>query len=931
MTGRRINIFVCIFTSLIAMAGNQAYGAVVRAEISRLADTAHLEFKGAENWNYDLKQTGKNEIQLSVYPVDDASLAGIQSFRDALIQNIEVDRNGPDGTYLFKFKLTSEDVESFHYLTDDPSRLIIDFYKKSEEVAEKKSVAATSPKAAKKSQVASKKAAADALVSKNGYKAVPKVNRGPAGDEFLEVPKKPDEPDPKLKFGIFDGGDDNYDRFRIKDYEIREEAIIASKYNVYLPFPMLKMNASELDRILERRPEYVINPKSSKENKEARLLLTLFNRNRHAVYLKTYEYFVKKYPESQYLEILKNLTASVHLERWRKSGESADFERAQALYNELVQKFPESPLREHNYLILAFAQLERGDALSTLQTFEGFLKEYPKSQEVAQIRMGLAEAYLILRRFDEAKSVYEGIINEFPKTANAREARYRLGDVEFLRKNLSGAILAYASAIKDLPADTTVYPNAFFNMAEAKFWQKDYKESLEDYVKFVNLFPTNPNGGYALTRIGELLDILGADQTRVMGAFLESFFRFPKHPGALVARIRMVSRQMQGMKEKELKKGLDEIEKISSELHIEGMKEFTNLMVAEGLTGRGEYLEAIDRLITYFQKNPGSSNLNVIKSRVLRNISNQIKSLVDAGKFMGSLEYYSKYAGNWLKNTDRIDVPYFVGAAFENAGAYDESIRIYEQALKRRLAVVGTVEEKERKVQEHLPSVGSLHLRLAASAVAEREYLKAYGELKEIARNAELTPKEQIESVQLSATVFESRNDFDRARRALEQLAETWKGDPALVAPVHLRLAEAYLKLKDPAKAEGHANKALAADTKDSPVGPEVVKMALQVKGEALLNQGRSLAAVEAFQGLLERFESQFPLAQVRYQAGEILFNEGDLTGATKIWEKLKGHDGDLLWKIGQEKIEDARFRDDYEKYINRIPAMATRSGGKSK
>ncbi len=106
--------------------------------------------------------------------------------------------------------------------------------------------------------------------------------------------------------------------------------------------------------------------------------------------------------------------------------------------------------------------MERGDALSTLQTFQGYLSDYPKSSEVPQVRKALAEAYLILRKYDEAANEYNTIIKDFPKTEHAREAKYRMGDVYFAKKDFSGAIRAFETAIKDLPADEKVFPNANF-------------------------------------------------------------------------------------------------------------------------------------------------------------------------------------------------------------------------------------------------------------------------------------------------------------------------------------------------------------------------------------------------------------------------------------------------------------------------------------
>ncbi|MBX3023118.1 MAG: tetratricopeptide repeat protein [Bdellovibrionales bacterium] len=899
---------------------------LVQADISRLADTAHVEFKGLKNWHYDVQRDGSKKITVSVAPIDEASVARLQAFTDPLVSDVKVNKSGPDGSYQISFHLAGDDVESFDYLTDEPSRLIVDFYRKADEGKKDQIRAETAPAAqGGKSDAKPKAKVAASLKPKNkdGYENHP-VSRRPAGDEFLAVnaPAK-EESNVALHFGIFDAGDENYDRFRIKDYEVREEAIISSRHNVYLPFPWLKMKVGLLDKLMEQQPEYVIHPKDTKENKEARLLLALFQRKRFGVYMKTYDYFTKKYPESEYMEILKNTTATVHLLKWREEGKSEEYDKARAMYTELVQKFPSSPLREHNYLILGFMQMERGEALASLQTFEGFLKTYPKSTEIPQVRRALAESYMILRKYDEATAEYNAIVRDFPKTEHAQEARYRLGDVQFAKGDYTQAIRAYETAVKDLPAFEKVYPNATYNMAEARFWQKDFKKSLEGYVNFVNLFPTHEYGGYALTRIGELLGVLGADQRRVMGAFLESYFRFPNHPGAKVARIRMLSQQMRGMKEKEEKKALEEINGYSDKLDLPGIKEFTTLMVAEGLTNRGEYKDALANLIAYYQKNPTSANLDSFKSRILRNIANELKTRVEAGEFLQALQFYHDYSKTWLKNSDRIDVPFFVAGAYERAGAYSEAEAIYKDALTKRRRIVGTEEEKEKKVQEHLPSVSSLRLRMAATSMQDRNYMEAYQQLKDIGKGDDLTPPEVIERVRLSAMIAERRNEPEKAREALMELAKKWQGDPALLAPVNLQLAQTFMKLKDPKQAEYYAGRVLAAEGGENKVPEKTLADAYSVKAEALMGQKKNLAAVETYQKMLERFEDKMPLANVRYQAGQILFDAGDLKGASDMWKHLEGTPNDFLYKIGKEKLEDTKWRGDYDKYISRIPAMA--------
>lgn len=893
--------------------------------MSRVADTAHVEFKGLKSWRYDLQKQGSKTFTLTVPAFDPASLTRLKGFSDGLVESVDVNTSGPDGNYVITFTTSSAEIESFDYLTDEPSRLILDFYRKAPEEKKSATDLLHPVKIASKNAVSKNRKAAKKVTPTDGS-----FDRKPAGDEFLAVePVEVGEGGPGDHAGIFDGADDSYDRFRIKDYEIREEAIISSRYNIYLPFPMLKMKINQLDRLLSERPEFVIHPKDSRENKEARLLVTLFDRKRSAVFLKTYDYFLGKYPESEYIEIIKNLAAHIYLQRWRENRKISDFDQAKALYSELVQKFPGSPLREYNYMVLGYAQMELGDAISTLQTFQGFLNEYPKSGEIPRVHNSLAEAYMILAKYDEAASEYQSIARDYPKTDFARESAYRLGDVSFAKGDYNQAIKLYETAIKQYPEQEKTYPNAGYNMAEARFWQKEYKSALNDYVNFVNLYPRHEYGGYALTRIGELLGIMGADQRRVMGAFLESYFRFPNHPGAKIARLRMLSQQMRGMKAKELKKSLGEIQDIEKTLTLPGINEFTTLMVAEGLTHRGEYTNALGNLISYYQKNPLSANQQIFRSRILRNIANEMKDEVDKGKFMEALEFNSKYSGTWLRNVDRIDIPFLLGSAYENAGAYSEAEKIYQGALEHRARIVGTQEEKERKVQEHLPSIASLNLRIAATRAHDRNYIDAFHNLKQIGPGRDLSPQETVERVQLTAEIAEQRNEPVKARDALLELAKHWQGDPALVSPIHLHLAQIYMKMNDPKQAEIHAEKALAGENAETRPTDKVIADALSVKGDALFAQKKPMAAVESYQKLLERFEASMPLASIRYRVGQILFDRGDLKGAADVWARLQGSPQDFLWKIGREKLADSQWRDDYNKYTGRIPAMATRGGKK--
>ncbi|MGZ7226736.1 hypothetical protein ACXWO0_09745, partial [Streptococcus pyogenes] len=91
---------------------------------------------------------------------------------------------------------------------------------------------------------------------------------------------------------------------------------------------MLESPVSYWEKMKVTPAIYQITPKSSEENKQARLLLTLFEKQRYGVYLKTQQWFKDKYPQSEYNEVIDFMTADVHLAMWQEEGRLRDYDQA---------------------------------------------------------------------------------------------------------------------------------------------------------------------------------------------------------------------------------------------------------------------------------------------------------------------------------------------------------------------------------------------------------------------------------------------------------------------------------------------------------------------------------------------------------------------------------------------------------------------------
>jgi tetratricopeptide (TPR) repeat protein len=891
--------------------------ASVNAQVSNMGDTTHVEFSGLSQWDYDVKKTVlKNQtlVEMTVPGLSEKAINELQAFRSSDVKEISVQRLGPDGKMVVKFTLNSATMETFDYLTDQPSRLVIDIFKG------KTSKSAT--------------AVSEPEVAVPAKKPKPTISalRSPATTDILQIGPQPplvlaanESAGTEKKSGIFDGADPNFERFSIADYEIKEESIITSQENSYLDFPILRMDLGQLNHLNTQRPIYEILPKDNDENKQARLLLTLFNNKRYNVYLKTVEWFVDKYPKSEYDELVRFMWADVLFSLWLEKRNVNDFDLAMLRYRQALEKYPQTALAERTLLLMGYATLDRGDYLGTLRQFQAHLKNRPQSPNRDLARLAVAEAYMKLSRFDEAVEQYREIEKDAANDKSRMAAAYVVGDVFIQRKDFTQAESEYKAALKKYPEGATEYPNAFYNQGASQFGQKNFRQSLEAYRDFLKRFPSHPFAGYAMTRIGEILDILGADKSRVMGAYLETYFRYGDNPSAVVARLRLLSSRMKGMKPKELDKAVEEMTELAKKSELPMIDQFSTLMISEGYNRRQEYDKSIDLLVKYYQANPTSADTALLAKRIIGNINDKIDQMVTEGKFLDALKTHNQYADNWLKPSQRIDTKYNVGRAFEQAGVPAQAEILYKDTINKIYSLKGTKLEKARSIIEKLPTEDELNLRLASVAFTQGHFSESYDYLKNVKKPDLMKDVQQIERVQLGATLLDKKGDPDSAIRYLVELLKTWTGRPELVAEPYLHLAEIEIKQGKTADAIESFKKIDELMEDSGKVPTEVHIQALQKRGDLELEKGQSEQALQTYSRLLSLYEEKKPMASVRYTVGQLHFKKGEIQKASDYWKELKGQKSDFWYNLAQEQLKSSEWQSDYKKYIQRIPAMSER------
>ncbi len=920
-------MFYVIVTFLVSsISFSNPESAPVNSRISYQDETIHLEFSGRKDWDYNVEKKDKkgagSAVEITLDGLDQKSLSEIKNFKADWVKKVSVDANGPDGKTKITLDLAT-DLDVFDYLMEAPSRLVVDLFPNSKKAKTKEAKSEETADAQKPKQQAAKSAVA---------KETKVGTRNPATADFLEIEKSGlmNISDKKVfenkLAGIFDGADPFYERFSLKDYEVKEASILKSKENYYIPFPNHVLPVVDWARIKNAETIFEIMPNDQKDNKHARLLQTLFKNERDQVFLKTYDWFMEKYPESEYKDIIQNMSIQVHLRQWQNEKSANHYDLATQKMKEIVQKHPEHAMAEKYSLLLGILAFEKKDFFNSLRSFQNHTKNalWNKkgsfSNDLAQL--GVALSFQGLNQFEEALKTYDDLQKSSVFEEMKAEAAYRKGDVKLSERAFDKAVQLYDDAITKVSSFQNNFPNAYYNRAQSLFLQDKFRESLDAYRDFIKKFPQDKLTPFAMTRVGELLDILGADKNKVLGAYLETYFRNGDNPSAVVARLRILSSKMKGMKPKEVSTTVNEILDLAKKSDLSGIEPFSKVLIAEGYSERQDYDEALNLLIDYYRNNPTTVDKELFSKRIFSNIYSKIAKRVSENNFLDALKIYTDYYDTWLKNSNRLDIKYQIGRAYEQGGVYKPAINYYTEVLNKFLAAKGTAAGKELSIKEDLPTESELYLRLAQAESQNKNYSKAFDYLKQIKPADTLTEKEQIERIILASDLHDKKGDVDRAILYLTELLKYWKGQPEYVAEPYFVLSQYEQKkgMKKEALESLKRVDTLMADT--GLVDKTLHKKSLEQIAKIYDSENDFTQAIIWYDKLLTQYEPTFPLESTRFRLGKLYFDRGQLQKAQDVWGQFKGKESESWKKMAQEQVSSNEWKSDYKKYLDRIPAM---------
>lgn len=878
----------------------------VELNIKPNADATQLEFKGKAFWDYWLDKKG-NSLEMKIDKIPEKEYAKLLNYSDKYIKKIEIISELDKQLHL-KIHLTSESVESFAYQMEAPSRLLIDFYVDQVKEVKKKKVA-------KKAKSSSKKQA----------------KRIPASDTPIEVsPSQKEEvkenKEPKI-LGLFDGADTNYERLSLKEYEIHRDALIASQQKVFVDFPFILTKNNFIQDLEENLPIYKIEEGKTKENKQARLLLTIFNNKRYALFLTSLKVFRESFSNSKYTHMLRYMEADSHYHLWKELNEHASFVKAMALYKKLLEDYPKSPLYNRTRMLIAYGQLQKNNYVVALQEFLSIKtneKNFPFKDE---IEISIGDSYLALNKFEDSIKAYRNVASISENDSVRKKAEYKVADVYAKRKEYEKTIQTYNDVIKKYPETAKEMENAYFNLGETYFRIKDYRKAHDYFLTYLKSFPLKKSGAYALHRIGEILDIMTLNKEKIRGAFLENTFRFPKTPGAFLSEMRIKLSRAPEMKEKELADTVNEIDQfLKNNYDLKLLDHYITSYLEEAYFNRGDYDKSWDLLQTYYKNHITSPTIPFYREKIARNITARIGKKLNEEEYIEALRIYGKNKDLWLKDQDRFDLKYNLAKTFEKTTAYKMSANLYREVLNKLYSIEGTEEQRKRELFEHIPSKEAVQLRLAKVYFEEKDYEKSLEYIRLSKDDRELSKDEVYEKNALIADISIQRGNYKAAREHLNYLVKSWKSLPQKVVSPYLKLADISLRQGNAKDAHEIYDQMIHFYKDSKSIDESIYAKVLEKKSQIYIEDKNTDLAIKTLEDLMQ-VNTDYPFYNARYKLGKLYYEKGNLAKAEEYWKPLsQTEEGKMWYQLGQEKLQEAKWNDSYDKYIERLPAGKIRS-----
>jgi len=169
------------------------------------------------------------------------------------------------------------------------------------------------------------------------------------------------------------------------------------------------------------------------------------------------------------------------IEQAQAAWDRGDYPAAAQAYEEYLKQTPQGD--KAAFARLRAATVCRRDLKQydrAIQHYLHFIEDFPKSPEMYQARLSLAECYSATKKFREAISEYESALPAAPDNKEKRRVRLEIANLYYELKDLGQALAEYQKVTKDAAYDE-LYERAFLQIGGTHLLRDEFDEAIPAY------------------------------------------------------------------------------------------------------------------------------------------------------------------------------------------------------------------------------------------------------------------------------------------------------------------------------------------------------------------------------------------------------------------------------------------------------------------
>ena len=304
------------------------------------------------------------------------------------------------------------------------------------------------------------------------------------------------------------------------------------------------------------------------------------------------------------------------------------------LFNEFLQTYQKSSLRDDAYFELGNAYMQKGHNANALETFANLLQYHKSSSYVpkALLRQGL----IYYNTGQDAKSIekYQQVVRQFPNTSEAKEA---VANARQVYIDL-GRVDEYADWVKTLEfievSDAELEKDMYAS-AEKQYLENNYKKATTAFDKYIHQFPRGPHAVQAHFYMAEALYAEGQKAEAIKHYEYLSEQERNEYSEQVLTRLAQINLDSQFWK-----KAIPILERLESMAdHAQ------NIIFAQSNLMKGHYeLQQYDQAVTYAEKVLAHSKLD-------NKVRSDAKVIIARAAFKTGDEYKAQEAYEELLKT----------------------------------------------------------------------------------------------------------------------------------------------------------------------------------------------------------------------------------------------------------------------------------------